>query len=207
MRKSGSKAVFGAVILAAMGCSLADAKPLQSTKYNYYGISGNSPASIYSSLIKRGPSVGGVKAYASTTAVSSQAGQMVQGKSCAIKNYRFKIDFSIKLPKLQNEAALTGATRSEWRNFSAFLKAHEETHRSIWLSCAAALEANVKAVSAKTCREADARTTALWNQMKESCGKKQVAFDAQQQRALLRQPFVQLVLRRSKSQHALAVAE
>jgi predicted secreted Zn-dependent protease len=194
-----------AAVIAAMSAAV-QAKPLHSTSYTYYGISGNSPASIYSSLLKRGPRVGGVKAYASTTAVSSQAGQMQQGKLCEIKNYKFKIDFTIKLPKLQNEAALTGGTRSEWRNFSAFLKTHEETHRSIWLTCAAALEADVKAVRTSNCKQADAKATALWNKMKASCSKKQVAFDAQQQRALLRQPFVQLVLKRGgRSQHALAV--
>lgn len=184
----------------------AQAKPVHSTKYTYYSIAGNSPGAIYTSLIKRGPRVGGVKAYASTTAVSSQAGQMHQGQFCEIKNYKFNIDFTIKLPKLQNEAALTGVTRSEWKNFSAFLKVHEETHRSIWLSCAAALEANIRAVRTPNCKAADAKATALWNKMKASCAKKQVAFDAQQQRALMRQPFVQLVLKRGgRSQHALAV--
>ncbi len=196
------------VTSAVCAASAAHAKPVHSTQYTYYGISGNTPAAIYSSLIRRGPNVEGVKAYASTTATSSQAGQMSQGKMCEIKNYKFKIDFNIKLPKLQNEAALTGATKTEWRNFSRFLKVHEETHRRIWLSCAAALEANVRSIRAPTCREADARATQLWNQMKSSCGKKQVAFDAQQQRALLRQPFVRLVLRRgATSQHALAMPE
>lgn len=197
-----------AVAAAVCAASGTQAKPIHSTQYTYYGISGNTPAAIYSSLIRRGPNVEGVKAYASTTAVSSQAGQMRQGKMCEIKNYRFKIDFTIKLPKLQDEAALTGSTRSEWRNFSRFLKTHEETHRSIWLSCASALEANVKTIRAPTCKEADARATQLWSQMKATCGKKQVAFDAQQQRALMRQPFVQLVLKRGgTTQHALAVPE
>lgn len=206
MHKLGKLYILAAATICSAG--MAQARPIHSTQYTYYGISGNTPAAIYSSLIRRGPNVEGVKAYASTTAISSQAGQMTQGKMCEIKNYKFKIDFTIKLPKLQNEAALTGATKAEWRNFSSFLKTHEETHRSIWLSCAAALEAKVKSVRAPTCKEADARATVLWNQMKASCGKKQVAFDAQQQRALMRQPFVQMVLRRSRTtQHALAVAE
>jgi predicted secreted Zn-dependent protease len=204
------KAGLGIVVAAAI-CAVieggAEAKPLHTTQYTYYSISGASPGSIYSSLISRGPRVGGVKAYASTTAISSQAGQMQPGKQCQIKNYKFKIDFTIKLPKLANEGTLKGATKREWRNFASFLKQHEETHRSIWLGCAQALEANVKALRAKTCHEVDARATALWDQMKANCAKKQVAFDAQQQRALLKQPFVQLVLKRGVTEHALAVQE
>ena len=111
-------------------------KPDQTTKYTYYTISGNTPGAIYSTLVKRGPRVGGVKAYAATTAVSSQSGQLIQGKYCSLEDYRFKIDFTIKLPKLKNEAALKGATRTDWKKFSSFLKIHEETHRSIWLACA-----------------------------------------------------------------------
>jgi predicted secreted Zn-dependent protease len=197
------------IATAALGAiGTAGAKPLQSSKYVYYNISGNTPAGIYSSLISRGPNVDGVKAYASTTAVSSQSGQMVQAKSCTVQNYKFKIDFTIKLPKLANEGALKGTTAREWRNFSAFLRRHEETHRSIWLACASDLEAKVKSIRGRTCRDADAKATALWNQMKSSCGRKQVAFDGQQQRALLRQPFVQLVMKRNGiSTHALAAAE
>jgi predicted secreted Zn-dependent protease len=207
VKVSGQCALAAFSLFFALG-TVAEARPLQSTQYTYYGISGATPATIYSSLIKRGPRVGGVKAYASTTAVSSQAGQMLQGKTCQIKNYKFKIDFTINLPKLQNEANLDGGTRAGWRNFSNFLRTHEETHRSIWLGCAAALEANVKSLRVGSCKEADARTTALWNQMKATCGKKQVAFDAQQQRALMRHPFVQMVLRRNgTSQHALAVPD
>ena len=149
--KKSALLVLGSVFCACLHGQSALGKPAQTTKYTYYTISGNTPGAIYTTLVKRGPRVGGVKAYAATTAVSSQSGQLIQGKYCSLEDYRFKIDFTIKLPKLKNEAALKGATRTDWKKFSSFLKTHEETHRSIWLACAAALETKVKAIKTKSC--------------------------------------------------------
>ena len=198
--------VLGSVLWAVLTSESATSKPVQATKYTYYSISGDTPGEIYTTLVKRGPRVGGVKAYAATTAVSSQSGQLVQGKYCSLEDYRFKIDFTIKLPKLKNEAALTGVTRTDWKKFSSFLKIHEETHRSIWLACAAELETKVHAVKANSCADLNKKTTRLWEQMRVSCAKKQDAFDVAEQARLLRHPFVRLVLSQgSSTSRALAV--
>ena len=181
-------------------------KPVQATKYVYYSISGDTPGEIYTTLVKRGPRVGGVKAYAATTAVSSQSGQMIQDEFCTIDDYKFKIDFTIKLPKLRNESALTGTTKTDWKKFSSFLKIHEETHRSIWLACANELEAKVHAIKARSCADLNKKTTKLWEQMRVSCAKKQDAFDVAEQARLLRHPFVKLVLSQgARTSTALAV--
>ena len=93
--------VLGSVLAASFISESALCKPNQTTKYTYYTISGDTPGAIYSTLVKRGPRVGGVKAYAATTAVSSQSGQLIPGKFCSLEDYKFKIDFTIKLPKLK----------------------------------------------------------------------------------------------------------
>lgn len=198
--------VLGPILCAGLISESAISKPIQATKYTYYTIYGDTPAEIYTTLVKRGPRVGGVKAYASTTAVSSQSGQLMQGKSCSLEDYKFKIDFTIKLPKLKNETALTGITKTDWKKFSSFLKTHEETHRSIWLACASELEAKVHAITARSCADLNEKTTKLWEQMRTSCAKKQDAFDVAQQRVLLQQPFVKLVLSQgARTSNALAV--
>lgn len=200
--------VLGPVLAASFFCESALSKPNHTTKYTYYTVSGNTPGAIYSALVKRGPRVGGVKAYAATTAVSSQSGQLIPGKLCSLDDYRFKIDFTIKLPKLRNEAALKGATRSDWKKFASFLKTHEETHRSIWLSCAAALESKVKSIKTTSCAELNEKSTRLWEQMRVSCAKKQDAFDVAEQARLLRHPFVRLVLSKgAKTATALAIPD
>lgn len=198
--------VLGSILCAGFMSERAISKPIQATKYSYYTIYGDSPEAIYTTLVKRGPRVGGVKAYAATTAVSSQSGQLIQGKYCSLEDYKFKIDFTIKLPKLKNEAALTGATRTDWKKFSSFLKIHEETHRSIWLACASELETKVHATKAKSCADLNEKTTKLWDQMRVSCAKKQDAFDVAEQARLLRHPFVRLVLSQgARTSKALAV--
>src|SRR5688572_1302831 len=72
--------VLGSILAASFIGKSALSKPSQTTKYTYYIISGDTPGAIYSTLVKRGPRVGGVKAYAATTAVSSQSGQLMPGK-------------------------------------------------------------------------------------------------------------------------------
>lgn len=196
-------AVCGVLALTVMPVV---AKPVASTKYKYYSISGNSPGDIYLAMIRRGPDVNGVNAYASTSATSSQTGKLVQGQSCKVDGYSFRIDFTINLPKLRNEAALSGSTKRDWGSFKSFLIRHEENHRSIWLGCASQLEAQVKRLHAKDCNSIDKQAAKLWNKMRSSCDRKHKAFDAAEQRRLLSQPFVRLVLgQRGKSVAALKI--
>lgn len=195
------------LLMSALCASLliavpAAAKPVSTTKYTYYTIAGDTAAEIYNAMIRRGPHVNGEKAYAATSATSSQQGTLAQGKSCRIDNYQFKIDFVIKLPKIKNEAVLPPAVRSRWHQFQGFLKSHEETHRSIWLDCARDLEAKIRAISTKDCGTADARATKLWNEMRRSCNRRHEAFDAAEQQRLVRQPFVKLVFSRQALQSA-----
>lgn len=171
------------------------ASPIEKTKYKFYPISGNTPGEIYSAMIRRGPDVNGVNAYASTSATSAQSGRMVlKGKSCHVDGYKFSINFIINLPKLKNEQALRGNTATKWSEFKSFLKTHEETHRSIWLGCAKTLEAQVKALRTNDCKVLDKQAAQLWKKMRTSCDSKHAAFDAAEQKRLLKHPFVRLVL-------------
>ncbi len=181
-------------ITAAMSVNVV-AKPFQKTNYKFYSIKGDSPSEIYDSMIRRGPDVNGVNAYASTSATSSQNGKLLQqGGSCRVDSYKFNINFTINLPKLNNEAALRGPTSAKWGQFKSFLKTHEETHRRIWMSCAQTLEAQINALRAKSCKGLDQQAALLWKKMRVSCDAKHAAFDAAEQRRLIQHPFVRLVL-------------
>ena len=96
-----------AAAVTACGVSNAVAQPLQTTKYVYYTISGDSASKVYDAMIKRGPHVNGAKAYASTAATSSQQGKLAQGKSCEIQDYRLKIDFVIHFIRVGFDVAYT----------------------------------------------------------------------------------------------------
>lgn len=202
-----SPLLFPALAAAVMTCGVSNAvaQPLQTTKYVYYTISGDSASKVYDAMIKRGPHVNGAKAYASTAATSSQQGKLAQGKSCEIQDYRLKIDFVIRLPKVGNPKALTGAANTRWQQFSQFLKRHEETHRSIWLDCAAELEKDVRAINASDCSIADAKAAKLWAQMRQSCSRRHDAFDAAEQKKVLKHPFVRMVMSQ-QGKHVAAAA-
>jgi predicted secreted Zn-dependent protease len=195
--------------LAAVACvcltGQAEARPKATTKYSYYTISGSSAVDLYNAMIRRGPHVNGSKAYASTSASSSQQGILEQGKSCRVKNYKFSIDFTIRLPKFANEAKLPSETRKRWRAFSAFLRQHEETHRKIWLDCGTDLEAKIATIRAKDCNAADRQAAKMWDQMRASCARRHAVFDATEQKRLLKHPFVKLVLNgAARTSHAAA---
>jgi len=177
----------------------AEAKPLQTTKYTYYSIGGATAGAIYSNMLRRGPHVNGQKAYAATSATTSQDGRLVQAKSCIVQDYRLKIDFVIRLPQIKNESVLPPSDRSRWRSFAQFLKKHEETHRSIWLACAQDLENKARAIAVDNCAGADAKAAKLWDQMRRTCSRKHDAFDAAEQKRLLQQPFVRHVMRKKGS--------
>jgi predicted secreted Zn-dependent protease len=200
-----------AIALFASACIFigsASSQPHQTTKYSYYRISGNTVDSIYSAMISRGPRVGGVKAYAKTLAVSTPSVQVVQASTCQVKKFNLNFSFDINLPKLGNPGALNGRTKAQWAAFSGFLKTHEETHRRIWLEYAQALESKVSGLTASSCSELTAKILQLQKQMNADCNKKQVAFDVAQQGALMRHPFVRLVLAHSTaSSNALKVVK
>jgi len=181
---------------AALFALPAQAATVANSHYEYYTISGRTLVEIYDSMLKRGPHVDGAKAYASTSATSSQEGKLVQGKSCSIGDYKLKIDFVIRLPKLRDDAKLTSAERKRFQRFSQFLRQHEETHRSIWLDCAAKLEAKIGKLGGKTCGEAEKKSEKLWAEMRRSCNQRHQAFDAAEQKRLLQHPFLRYVLTR-----------
>lgn len=198
-------AIAGA-LLAVFSTTAAEAKPPTSTKYTYYAISGNSPSQIYDAMLARGPRVGGVKAYATTTATTNQSGRLIQGQFCKVEDYSVSMNFTIRLPKLKNERALAGAARGQWSQFSAFLKAHEEQHRAIWLGCRSEMQAKVAALKVKSCSELNARTAKLWAQVSASCNKKHEQLDANDQTRLMRHPFIKTVMKGyAPSQQALSV--
>ena len=189
-----------------LSCPIAEAKPLFHTKYTYYAVGGDTAEDIYKAMLSKGPRVNGAKAYAATSATTTQDGKLSQSKSCRIENYRLKIDFNIKLPRIKNEQVLPAADRSRWRQFSSFLKKHEETHRSIWLGCAADLERQVATIKASTCGDADKKAASLWEKMRAACSRKHNAFDAAEQKKLMKHPFVKLVhTRTTRSVHAATV--
>ena len=132
---------------------------------------------------------------ASTAATTKQDGKLVQGQTCQIVGYGLRLDFVIRLPKIRNEAVLSKSERRLWRQFSSFLKSHEEHHTELWLACAADLDRKVKALNVKSCKTASRKVDQLWKRMLATCGKTQTAFDAAERQTLMKQPFMRAAVR------------
>lgn len=184
--------------LVACGAPAAFAGTISSTRYEYYTISGRTAVEIYDGMLRRGPHVDGDKAYASTSATSSQQGKLVAGGSCRIQDYAVKIDFVIRLPRIRDGVSLTSAERGRFQKFMQFLRTHEETHRAIWLDSAAKLEAKVEGIAAPTCGEVETKSERLWNEMRRSTALRHQAFDSAEQKRLIQHPFVRYVLSRKE---------
>jgi predicted secreted Zn-dependent protease len=200
------KALVLAVLMTAIMAGAAGAGTVATTLYDYYLISGGSAVELYDAMLRRGPHVDGDKAYAATSATSSQHGKLVGGRSCRITDYSVKIDFVIRLPRLRDPGSISREERKRFQRFAQFLRHHEETHRSIWLDCAAQLERKVAKIDASTCERAEAKSQRLWDDMRRSCSLRHQAFDATEQRRLLQHPFVRYVLgRKAHDVNAAAV--
>ena len=178
------------IILSAALSGHALAGTTHSIHYSYYLVNGRTTAEIYRAILSRGPQVNGAKALASSAATTLQDGRLVQASNCQIVDYGLHLDFVIKLPKLRNEAALPPSQRQLWRNFSRFLKSHEEHHTALWLGCAAELNRKVSSIKAKSCKQVSKKVNQLWQNMLASCGKRQTAFDAAERQSLMKQPFM-----------------
>jgi predicted secreted Zn-dependent protease len=194
MRSIIGAALAAGLAASAAGLGTAEAAPAFTTRYVYYKISGDSAAGVYISMLKRGPHVRGEKAYAATVMESTQQGKLQQTNSCRMTDYQIKSEFTIRLPKLADETALSPAVRDRWQQFSTFLKKHEETHRTIWLGCATEIETKIRALRGDDCDEVERKAKAIRDQIQKACTRKHAAFDASEQKRLAKHPFVRMVL-------------
>jgi predicted secreted Zn-dependent protease len=190
-RSSLGPLLAGILVGLLVPTSIVMARPFATTHYEYYSVSGMSAASLHHSLEVRGPQVGGYKAYAATSMDSHQTGALVQTPAgCAVTNYQLRLNFTMRLPRLAAGSAMNPALRAKWASFEKFVRTHEGVHRSIWMSCAAAAEAKVRAIRSRSCEAAGAMASGIIDEMWAQCTKRHDAFDAAQRNPLMRQPFI-----------------
>lgn len=157
----------------------------------YFTVSGNTPAEIYRNMLDQGPLVNGARALASIgTRATQDGGVDEQGGMCRITNYVITLDFLIRRPRIANEQALPPEDRAMWQQMNEFIIAHEDQHKSVWMSCATDLDARITALKRPDCGELIREGEAMWESMLVSCDKIQLKFDDEQGRALMEQPFM-----------------
>lgn len=179
------------MIVAGISAAAAEAKPRAAVGYSHYPVSGTTAQEMLQQMELHGPNVDGTDAYASTESVLKHTGSLVQTSNrCSLKGYEIAIEFTIRLPAAQEQSAMPQRVRSAWRSFYAFVKRHEETHKSIWLQCANRLEARIKALRERSCEVLEQRVAALVDAELASCQSKHAAFDRAERARLKAQPLV-----------------
>jgi predicted secreted Zn-dependent protease len=142
-----------------------------------------------------GPTVQGAGAYATIQSAFSESGAVVQGKGCRVPRYTIGLSFTITLPAAQDLPDASQRVRKAWRSFYSFVKRHEETHKSIWVGCAAAMQAQVRALRAPSCAILQQRAALIMARGQAQCRRKHDAFDRSERSRLKAQPLLQQALR------------
>lgn len=177
----------------ALGMAVtAGAEVLSEVQISYFDVGGSTPAEIYRDILDRGPRVGGKEALASIgTRAMQDAGLSEDGGSCRLTDYTIKLQFVIRRPRIPNERILPASDRELWRQMNEFISIHENQHKEVWLSCAAEHDSRMSLLVAPSCEDLLASAQTMWKQMLANCDRKQRAYDAQQSRELMQQPFMQ----------------
>ncbi len=113
-----------------------------------------------------------------------------EGGICRVSDLTFRWRFVLTLPRAVDQAAMDSATRSMWNGFVAGLKRHEETHRAIFLRCAAKFVPAAKRLTAVGCAALQRKVSRSIDQAYQACMKEQRAFETRDRPRILGLAFV-----------------
>jgi len=100
------------------------------------------------------------------------------GGLCRVTGLDFRWNFVITLPKAVDYAAMGATTKQMWDQFIAYLKKHEERHRTIFLDCGKAfVPAAAKLTGLPGCAGMDRKVRAYVDRQYAACMDRQRAFD------------------------------
>lgn len=181
------------LVVIAMNCLPATAGASMHTRYVYYSVSGSSLSEIHAAMVRSGPTAHGVKGFGVTTASPGSGMSIASCKKSG--GYHFDVSFVISLPNAGDVSGLSSTESTHFRNFTSFVKRHEETHRRIWMQTAAKYDRLLQAGGTKDCASAHAKAMTLWRQMVAESAPRQAAFDRVERSHLMAQTFIKLASR------------
>jgi predicted secreted Zn-dependent protease len=112
---------------------------------------------------------------------------------CRVSSVDFTWHFVITLPKAVDKARMSHAMRAMWHEFTAYLKRHEEHHRTIFIGCGKDFLAEAAKLTARgPCFGLKGKVRSYVDKQYKVCMAKQRAFDRRE-----RQSVNKLALRRA----------
>ncbi len=187
------KSLCAVVLLLLPVEALAAGKSV--TSYTYYTVDGSSAGQILLSLTRKGPRLGGIKAFGTTHAKFAQNGRMLSnGKNCKVDRLSFSGRYVIRLPRHRAENRIAGASVGAWNQFENYVRVHENQHVVIWNQCIGELERAARSVTAKNCNGVERKIAQVAERIRNQCQKRHEQFDARAQQQLPSLPLIRQAL-------------
>lgn len=187
--------MLSAVLVAGFTAAFAartEAAPKVSVKTVYYAVRGNTPQTLLTYMLRNGPHGEGGRALGTTSATISQNMNLEQLRNgCRIRNYRLDVAITMSLPRLEAGQRLDASVRSRWNGLAAYVRAHENHHKTVFLNCAQRIDARIRAVGrTQTCSEVRSRVRAIFNEENSKCDRIQQAYDQKETSRVRNLPFI-----------------
>jgi predicted secreted Zn-dependent protease len=184
-------ASFGVAGLLLAGLQPLQAQPHTLTSIKYYTVSGSTAQSLDQQMISRGPWHGQGRAYANIVAKPDYSGQLVEGQTCRLEDFKVTAHFTMTLPKLANGTKLSKDLTARWNSFQNFVRRHEEGHRAIWIDTMRSAQSRIIALRAPTCSQLQAQIDTVFQEEWRAGERRQDAYDRADQQKLVRHPLIQ----------------
>jgi predicted secreted Zn-dependent protease len=184
--------LLAGVILSGVESALAELR--YTTSYRENPIRGTTPDQLWRYMARHpiidedGPALANITHDHKLSVETERSGGV-----CRVSRLDFSWQFVITLPRAVDEAAMTPATRAMWREFTAYLKQHEEHHRTIFIGCGRSFVAAAEKLTARgSCLGLKSKVKRFIDKQYDACMEKQRAFDRDS-----RQSVAKLGLRRA----------
>ncbi len=181
----------GVAGLLLAGLQPVQAQPHTVTSIKYYTVQGTTAQSLDQQMIARGPWHGRSRAYANIVARPDYSGDLVQGQTCRLENFKVTAEFTMTLPKLANGVRLSKDLATRWNSFQDFVRRHEEGHRAIWIDTMRKAQSRITALRAPTCSQLQAQIDEVFQEEWRAGERRQDAYDRADQQKLVRHPLIQ----------------
>lgn len=105
--------------------------------------------------------------------------------ACRVRRVDFTWQFVITLPKAVDYAGMSPAVRSMWREFTTYLKGHEEHHRTIFIDCGNDFVARAEKLTSRgSCYGLKNKVKRYIDGQYKVCMAKQRAFDREEKQTV-----------------------
>ena len=182
----GSSAILALalVVLLPSGLTPAFGELRTTTAYRQNQVGGTTPKELWRYMRSHpiidedGPALANIT-HDHTIAVRTKK----SGGKCRVANIDFTWRFVITLPKAVDEARMSRSTRGQWREFTSYLKRHEEHHRTIFLRCGKKFLAKASRIGGgRTCFGLKTKVKRYIDKQYAACMAKQRDFDRRERR-------------------------